>query len=459
MLDSFGSVVRCIGTLSNITDDRNARERLLTDSVRDTLTRLESRVLFCARLQTLINLAQTSGVLRPIVFFIDIDDFSQINETKGYGVGDTVVMIIARRLEKLLGSEDCVSRLFRDKFAVFVANESNPRKIADFVEEIKKAIGAEIEHRSGNLTLSASIGVSGWNRDYTTAEEMLRDAELAKIEAQRMGRGCGQSYHPALRNSLDDAPLLQKDLPGALEQNQIECFYQPVISVAHRDIVGFETFLRWRHPKLGMLLPSDFIPHAQHCGLINALGVFAVNTAMNDLCKLSRGRDPLPFVGVNIMDGTLLTTHFVKDIANALEIHSINADRFWIEVPETIIMDNPEQTAQILYRLKALGIGISLDGFGTGYSNISRLLEFSFDRVKVNKSFIQARSDDEKSAILRAITVLAQDLNRGITANGIEHEADMGELMQLGCQYAQGRLFGEPAPLERIIAAYPASKT
>jgi len=208
--------------------------------------------------------------------------------------------------------------------------------------------------------------------------------------------------------------------------------------------------MRWHHPKLGLLLPQEFVPEAERSGIINQLGNYVINAAANDFSAINRTTGQTPFVSVNISSRELLQTDIVSDISNALETGGLPSSQFRLEVTESMVMENPEHTSQILNRIKALGVGLSLDDFGTGYSSLAYLLKFPFDTIKIDKSFIQARMQNERLVILRSIIAMAHSLDQSIIAEGAEYESDVTDLLQLGCEYAQGYLFGEPMQLEDI---------
>ena len=448
MLDTAGEVSRCIGTLSDITDQKKSEERLLQDSIRDHLTGLENRGLFSSRLETLIQLAHQKDDIRPTVFFIDIDGFNEINTNLGFAVGDTILLTLARRLSRLLKNGDSMARLSGDQFAILLLSEIEPKKIAAFADAIRRTIKAPIDYSEKEIILSSSIGLASWSPEHTLAEQLLRDSELAKDQAKRDGGDRTEPFRPAFRQSKDDSIILLDDLGRAMQLGQLQLFYQPIISLEDRKIKGFEALLRWNHPKLGMLMPPDFVPIAEQSGLINELGIYVLNTATADFASLNQKIGSDCFVSVNVSSRELLRADIIADIENALEVSGLAPDKLRMELTESMVMQNPEHSTQILSRIKALGVGISLDDFGTGYSSLSYLLKVPFNVIKIDKSFVQARQQHERLIILRSIIALGHGLNQSIIAEGVEYESDATDLMQLGCEYAQGYLFGEPMTID-----------
>ncbi|MEO1141157.1 MAG: EAL domain-containing protein [Pseudomonadota bacterium] len=444
MLDNSGEVSRCIGTLSDITEQKKSEDRLLQDSIRDHLTGLENRELFTSRLATIIDLAKEDEDLRPSVFHIDIDGFREINTKLGFTVGDTILLTLSRRLGRLLGNGDCIARLAGDQFVLLLLSESEPKKIAAFADSIRRSIKAPIDFADEEIILSASIGIASWTTEHAMPEQMLRDAELAMGQAKKLGGDRTEPFRPAFRKSKDDSVILIDDLKRAVELGQIELYYQPIVSLEDRMIQGFEALMRWQHPKLGTLMPPDFVPIAEQSGLINELGLYVLERATRDFAELTVDLEHKCFVSVNISSRELLRSDIVNDISNALEASQLPPEQLKIELTESMVMDNPEYSTQILKRIKALGVGLSLDDFGTGYSSLSYLMKFPFDTIKIDKSFVQARMQNERLVIMRSIIALAHGLDQVIIAEGAEYESDVTDLLQLGCEYAQGYLFGQP---------------
>lgn len=451
MLNVGGNVSRCIGTLTDITDQKKSEERLLQDSIRDNLTGLENGEIFTERLGTMIALAQDNKSLRPTVFFIDIDNFDEINAAHGHAAGDTILLTIARRLSRILRTGDSLARLSGDQFVLMLVSETEPKKIAAFADAVQTSIKAPINFAEVDIPLTASIGLASWTTEHQEPQQIMRDAETAKTEAKRAGGDKVETFQPAFRSSKDDSVVLLEDLRQAIELNQMRVMYQPIVNLVNRRTSGFEALVRWEHPKLGTLLPQDFIPIAERTGLVNQIGQFVLERAAGDIAGASKTIGTSVFASVNISSRELLRSDFISDISSALEMTGLRPDQLRIEVTESMVMTNPEQATQILKRIKALGVGISLDDFGTGYSSLSYLLRFPFDTIKIDKSFVQSRSQNERLILLRSIVGLAQNLNQKIIAEGVEFEADVSDLVQLGCQYAQGYLFGEPVTIDEAV--------
>ncbi len=444
LLGNDGELIRCVGTISDVTDAKNAEERLLHDTIHDHLTGLDNRLLLVSRLETVMSLSKRENGARPSVFHINIDRFRELNNRLGFGVGDTILLTAARRLSRLLRQGDSLARLDGDQFALLLLSETAPDKIAAFADSIRKTLNAPLLFAGEELNLTASIGIATMTGEHTLPADILRDAELAMIQAKRFGGNRIEPFRPAFRTARDETTLLSEDLKQAIERQQITVLYQPIVSLSDRMIAGFEALIRWTHPRLGNVSPAEFIPVAERSGLINKLGTFVMETAARDFAALSeRTGDNSVFVSINLSSRELLRHDIVADIADILEKTGLPASMMRIELTEGLVMENPENSSEVLRRIKALGVGLSMDDFGTGYSSLTYLMRFPFDTIKIDRSFIHARDRKERLVVLRSIIAMAHGLDQKLIAEGIETESDVAELLQLGCEYGQGYLFGE----------------
>ncbi|MEM7461408.1 MAG: EAL domain-containing protein [Pseudomonadota bacterium] len=445
MLDQDGQVLRCVGTIADVTDAKNTEERLLHDSIHDNLTGLENRQMFERRLETAMNISRIYEESKPSVFHINLDNFRAFNERLGIGVGDTILLTAARRLGRLLRNGDSLARLEGDQFALLLVSESSPEKIASFADSVRRTLRSPLEFAGEDITLAASIGIATLSTDHVTPQDLMRDSELAMTQAKRFGGNRIEPFRPAFRSGKDDSVILLDDLRRAMEKKQINIHYQPIVRLVDRMTVGFEALIRWQHPKLGFVPPSDFIPIAERSGLINELGLYVLETAANDIRKVAEktGNSDL-FVSVNLSSRQLLAQDLALEIEKALRLSNLPPAMLRIELTEGLVMENPESSAEMLKRIAGLGVGLSLDDFGTGYSSLSYLMKFPFDTIKIDRSFLQAKEKNERMIILRSIVAMAQGLDRQLIAEGIEKESDITELLQLGCEFGQGYFFGQP---------------
>ena len=446
VVGSDGEVVRLVGTLTDVTDFKNAEERLLFDAVHDNLTGLPNRELFLDRMEAAFAFARTDAQLRPSVLVIDLDRFKQVNDSVGIVVGDSILLTIARRLARLLKPHDTLARLSGDQFALILTSEREPARIVAFAETMRRTLRAPIAFNDREIFLTASIGLALAENQTFRPEEILKDAELAMYHAKRIGGDRIEIFKPAMRSRKTDRLTIESELRRAIEREEIKVLYQPIVRLEDRAIAGFEALARWDHPKLGRLSPSEFISIAEEIGLIVDLGLFVLERTARQLAQwqaANRSREPI-FASVNVSSRQLLRHDLIQDLRGVLGRTPLARGTLKLEITESLVMENPEHAAQMLTRIKELGAGLSLDDFGTGHSSLAYLQRFPFDTIKIDQSFVRTTSRGTRPVILRSIIALAHDLGMDVVAEGAETDSDAVELYQLGCEYAQGFAFGEP---------------
>ena len=459
VIGSDGEVIRCVGTLVDVTEQKKAEERLLHDAVHDNLTGLPSRELFLNRLDGIISIAKGEETIRPTVFVIDIDRFKQVNDGLGISAGDTILLTIARRLHRLLKPRDTLSRFAGDQFALMLLSEQDPARIANVADAIKQAIRAPITFAKREIVLTASVGLITWTQAQASAEDMVKDAELAMHQAKRFGGDRIEPFRPAFRSVGTDRLQLESDLRRAIDRKEFTLAYQPIVRLEDRSVAGFEALLRWEHPRRGAIQPSDFIPVAESCGLIVQLGLFAMQKAADDLAMWQKLISDAPLsVSVNLSSRQLIRRDLVTDVRSVIARANLKPRCFRLELTESLVMDNPEQSNHVLSKLKKLGIGLSLDDFGTGYSSLSYLTRFPFDTIKIDKSFVDDTTP-KREVLLKSMVNMAHDLGMSVVAEGVSDESDALQLRQMGCEYVQSFMFGAPmtgdAVLKLLKEQYP----
>ncbi|MET0873640.1 MAG: EAL domain-containing protein [Pseudolabrys sp.] len=446
VVGSDGEVVRLVGTLTDVTDFKNAEERLLFDAVHDNLTGLPNRELFLDRMEAAFGFARADSQIRPSIVVIDLDRFKQVNDPVGMAVGDSILLTIARRLSRLLKPQDTLARLSGDQFALIVLSEREPARIVAFAETIRRTLRAPIAFNDREIFLTASIGLALAENAAHRTDEVLKDAELAMYYAKRIGGDRIEIFKPAMRSRKTDRLTMESELRRAIEREQIKVLYQPIVRLEDRAIAGFEALARWDHPKLGRLSPKEFISIAEEIGLIVDLGLFVLDHTAKQLAQwqaATRAREPV-FASVNVSSRQLLRHDLIQDLRGVLGRTAIARGTLKLEITESLVMENPEHAAQMLTRIKELGAGLSLDDFGTGHSSLAYLQRFPFDTIKIDQSFVRTTARGTRPVILRSIIALAHDLGMEVVAEGAETDSDAVELYQLGCEYAQGFAFGEP---------------
>jgi diguanylate cyclase (GGDEF)-like protein/PAS domain S-box-containing protein len=456
-----GEVIRVVGTLSDVTEDRNAQERLLHDAVHDNLTGLPNRALFFDRLEGALEFARMEKDVRPSVLCIDIDRFKQINEQVGVATGDSILLTVAHRLTRLLQPQDTLARFAGDAFAIILVSETGADPVIAMADAVRRALATPVRFSDREISLFASIGVALFDpAAHPGAEDMVDDAEIAMRHAKRLGGNRIEAFRPALRAQRSDRLTLEADLRRALERGEVKAFFQPIVRLEDRTIAGFETLLRWDHPKLGRLDAGEFMPIAEQTGLVVDFGLLALERTARELAAWQRALavDPPIFASVNMSSRQLLRHDLLRDVKSALMRNDIIPGSLKLEMSEGLVMENPEFAAQMLARVKELGAGLSLGDFGKGYSSLSYLQRFPFDMLKIDRSFVRQTGKPSRAAILRSIISLAQELGLDVIAEGAETESDAIELYQLGCGYAQGYAFGRPISAQearRLVGAAP----
>ena len=450
LVGSDGEVVRLVGTLTDVTEYKTAEERLLHDAVHDNLTGLPNRQLFIDRLESVLGLARSDASIRPTVIVIDLDRFKQVNDSVGIAVGDSILLTLARRLGRLLKPQDTLARLTGDQFALILLSEKDPARIIQFAETLRRTLRAPITFNDREIFLTASIGFALGDGQPQRTEEVLKDAELAMYHAKRIGGDSIEVFKPAMRARKTDRLTLESELRRALEREEITILYQPVIRLEDRSVAGFEALARWDHPKMGRMSPSEFINIAEEIGLIVDLGLFVLERTARQLSiwqRTVRSREPI-FASVNVSSRQLLRHDLIHDLRTVLSRSALVRGTLKLELTESLVMESPEHAAQLLTRIRELGAGLSLDDFGTGHSSLAYLQRFPFDTIKIDQSFVRMTSKGTRPVILRSMISLAHDLGMEVVAEGAETDSDAVELYQLGCEYAQGFVFGEPMSAE-----------
>jgi diguanylate cyclase (GGDEF)-like protein/PAS domain S-box-containing protein len=456
VVGSDGEVVRLVGTITDVTEFKTAEERLLHDAVHDNLTGLPNRELFLDRLKAVLGLAKSDPALRPTVLVIDIDRFKQVNDSVSMAAGDCILLTLARRLGRLFKPQDTLARLAGDQFGMILLSERDSARITAFAETIRKTLRAPITFRDREIFLTASIGLALGGGEPNQAEDLLKDAELAMYHAKRTGGDRIDVFKEAMRARKSDRLSVESDLRRALERDEIMILYQPIVRLEDRAVAGFEALARWNHPKLGRLSPAEFINIAEETGLIVELGLLVLDRAARQLStwqRTLRHREPL-FASVNVSSRQLLRHDLIQDLRTVLGRAPLARGSLKLELTESAVMENPEHAAQMLHRIRELGAGLALDDFGTGYSSLAYLQRFPFDTIKIDQSFVRMSAKGTRPVILRSMIALAHDLGMDVVAEGAETDSDAVELFQLGCEYAQGFVFGEPMSAERARALF-----
>jgi diguanylate cyclase (GGDEF)-like protein/PAS domain S-box-containing protein len=451
VLGSNGEIIRCVGTIIDVTEQKNSVERLLQDALHDNLTGLPNRQIFLDRLQSVLTLAPGGDMVRPTVMTIDIDRYKQVNDSLGIAAGDNILIALTRRLRRLLKPQDTLARLAGDQFGLILVSERDPAKVADFADAVSKAIMVPINFANREIILTASIGLASWVDQQESAAGLLADAELAMYRAKRAGGNKVEPFRPVFRSSGTDRLQIETDLRRAIERKELSLAYQPIIRLRDGEIAGFEALMRWEHPKRGTIPPSEFVPIAEMSDLIGPLGMFAMDRAASDLIGWQRQTGELPiFLSVNLPSAQLLNADLYNDMRSLLQRTQINAGQLKLELSESMMMENPEQSRLVLAKLKETGLSLALDDFGTGYSSLGYLTQFPFDTIKLDPALVR-NATEKRAVLLRSVIAMARALDMDVVAEGVETDEDATELAKMGCHFGQSYLFGPPAAADAVL--------
>jgi diguanylate cyclase (GGDEF)-like protein len=450
--NSDGRTLRCVGLLRDVSDMKRAHERLLHDAVHCSLTGLPNRELFLDRMKGVIVRAKADSSVKPAIIFIDLDKFKSINSSFGLVRGDSLLLTVARRLQRHLGPHDTVARVGGDQFAMLFTGEREARNLPALAERVRRSLRAPIPFANQEVVLTGSIGVAAWDETRVRDEDLLKDAELAMYRAKRSGPDRIEVFDPDMRRDRDQD--IGAELGKAIEKGQLKVLYQPIVYLPTKELAGFEAFVRWEHPKLGLVNPASLIETSNQSDAMVKVNCYVLLRAAKDaarwLSELPRPERPL-FVTVNISCPQILKPESVQEIRQILGRNTVPPGTLRLEISENIVMDNPEQAAEVLKVLHASGAELALDEFGTGYSSLAYLNRFPFETIKVCRDLVRTSGTAAGAAIMRSVVALAHELSKTVVAEGVERADEATFLRSIGCEYAQGYHFGEPIPERAVL--------
>ena len=412
----------------------------------DALTGLVDRVGFHDALERQVA-ARTGTVSADdlagfAVLLIDLDRFKVINDTMGHAGGDALLVAVAKRLRRAVRGEDVLARLGGDEFAILLAPPTSHTAVAAVAKRIVDLLSRPFLLDGRMATIGGSIGITlSMPESDTRGVVLLRQVSLAIQQAKQAGGGRFTFFEQSMQNAAEERQGLEMDLRSALHLGQFEMFYQPQLRLTEDRLTGFEALIRWRHPVRGMVVPDRFIAIAEELGLIGAIGDWVLMTA----CAEAAGWPDRYSVAVNVSAQQFESETLVESVRRALSASGLASSRLELEVTETALLRDDLSTMEQLTAIKAMGVQVSLDDFGTGYSSLTQLRAFSFDRVKIDRSFV----DDE--AVVRAISALCNSLGMLTTVEGIETTQQMNRLRKDGCTDIQGYLLSRPVPANQVI--------
>jgi diguanylate cyclase (GGDEF)-like protein len=432
-------------TYEEVTDQRAAEARMAHLAHHDALTGLPNRLLFRRKLEGALGHMRHGDGLA--LLFLDLDQFKAVNDALGHSVGDELLRAVAKRLAGQLRDTDTVARLGGDEFAIVQSRIEKPAEATRFAARLIELIGAPFDVAGHQIVTGTSIGIVFAPQDGMDADLLLRSADLALYRAKSDGRGVYRLFHVEMDEQMQARRLLELDLRQALQGGQLEVFYQPLISLHHQAVAGFEALLRWRHPQRGLVPPSEFIPLAEEIGLITPIGEWVLQQA----CADAASWPGMLTVAVNLSSVQFRSGNLVGAVATALNAAALPPSRLDLEITETVMLEDTVGTVVTLRELHELGARIVMDDFGTGYSSLSYLRCFPFDCVKIDQSFVRELGRRQDcGAIVRAVVSLSSELGMTTIAEGVETQEQLDELWTIGCTEVQGYLFSPAVPAGQV---------
>jgi diguanylate cyclase (GGDEF)-like protein/PAS domain S-box-containing protein len=433
------------GVVLNTRDlrERKALEEKLTfQAFHDPLTRLANRSLFRERVEHALDRRR---LVSTAVLFIDLDNFKTINDSLGHAAGDHILVETAHRVRSTLRAEDTAARLGGDEFAVLM-EDADVTAAARVAERIRVALGTPFWVLGQEVYVTASIGIAV-RQAGDTANELLRNADVAMYTAKTKGKARFEIFEPAMHDAVMARLSMEADLRRAIERQEFVVYYQPIVKLESGEVIGAEALVRWQHPTRGLVPPLEFIPLAEETGLIVPLGSWILRQACRQLAewqKIRGGGEPF-VMNVNLSSRQLVREAIAEEVAAAVDESGIRASWLVLEVTETVLMSDPVAAAKALEQIRDLGVRVALDDFGSGYSSLSHLRRFPIDIVKIDKSFVDdVAGEGAESAIARGIIDLGKAMNIQTVAEGIEVDAQAEILRSLGCDLGQGYFFARP---------------
>jgi len=403
------------------------------------------------RLEICVRRALTEVDYSFAVLFLDIDRFKKVNDSLGHVAGDQLLIQIARRLEASIGPKDLVARFAGDEFTILLEETTADENVVKVAEEILEQLGKPYEISGQEIFINASIGIIYSSVGYNKPENLIRDADTAMYIAKENGKARYEVFNPQIHAKAVDLLQLEIELRRALDNEEFQLYDEPIVSVGSRKVTGLEAFIRWQHPERGLVYPNQFIKHAEEIGIMVDIDEWVLRTACNQFQTWQDLTLPPPRIAIN------LSTHQIrrKNLKNQVEeiIKASGLSPSWIELEllETILLDDIEETVFAMQELKSIGVRLSLDDFGAVYSSLSQLRHLPVDILRIDRTLIaEVAKDRSSAAIVSAIISLAKSLNLKVVAEGVETEEQLEFLRQKDCDEAQGYLFGHPLPVDQI---------
>ncbi|HEP8753190.1 TPA: EAL domain-containing protein [Pseudomonas aeruginosa] len=444
-----GQLTHYVGVFSDLSSIKRSENELDFLAHHDSLTGLPNRVLLRERIEQALENGKDRTVAGALLL-IDLDHFKHINDSLGHTTGDMLLKEVSKRLQHQLDERCLLSRLGGDEFAILVEND-DPEAVARLSQRILDGFNAPFDIHCQPIYISASLGVSLYPEDASDVDHLMQHADAALFQAKDSGRNAYAFYTRVLTARARAHVQVESALRHALDHDELRVHYQPVHDLASGRIVGVESLVRWQHPERGLVPPGEFVPVAEECGLIAALDNWVLKRACRQMREWQQRGVELEFVAVNVSSRLFNRGGLEERIANALEESGLEPRYLELEVTESAVMEDFEQSLNLLCRLRILGVNLAIDDFGTGYSSLMRLKRLPVHKLKIDQGFVAGLPGAvDDAAIARAIVALAQSMGLRVVAEGIEHQDQALFLREHGCDFGQGYWYGRPQPAEAL---------
>ena len=445
IFDERGRFLGFRGIGTDLTEQRRSEQEISRLARFDSLTSLPNRAMMRQTLDEALR-NSTHRQRGCSIFLIDLDRFKNVNDTLGHPIGDALLRQVAERLKSVMGNHGQVGRLGGDEFQAVLPGTVDIGLLESLARTLIEQVSRPYSIEGHKVTIGASVGISIGDPGRSTADALVRNADLALYAAKDAGRGKHRFYEPSMHSEAAERQLLENDLRQAIERGELSMNFQPIVRTAGEEISGFEALVRWTHPVRGPISPAKFIPLAEEAGLIPKIGEWVLRTSLEeaanwpDQVRVAVNLSPLQFNDPNI----------VQTVAHHLRETGVRADRLELEITEGVFLADSDSTDETFARLKDLGVRLALDDFGTGYSSLGYLKKAPFDKIKIDQSFVRgaASTTNRNAAIIRAIVTLAETLGMDTCAEGVETHDDLQLIRELGVSMIQGYIFGKPADAE-----------
>jgi len=440
--------------LREITERKKAEAQLLFNASHDLLTGLPNRVTFLDRLESALERARRRRQPAGAVLFVDVDDFKVINDSIGHAAGDALIIAVGKRLRSCIRDDGSVARLGGDEFTILLEDAQGPGDATRVAQHIHSAMSKPFVVQAQEVHKRVSVGIA-MASEGVTAEEVLQNADIAMYRAKANGKGRTELFDRSMQEKVAQQLTLETNLQRAILNNEFRLHYQPIVTVQTGRIEGFEALVRWQPPDSDLVSPAAFIPAAEQSGLIVPISEYVLNQGCLAAASWhgKNPNDPPLYVCLNVSARHVSHPAFIRHVSVALERSRVRPDCVKIELTESVAMNDAKATEETLSRLRALGVRLSIDDFGTGFSSLGYLKRFQFDTLKVDQSFVRGMETDRaSSAIVSTVVTLGRNLGLQVVAEGVETVGQLEMLRSIGCQAFQGYLFSKPVPAD---AVYP----